>query len=395
MRTPSYDDQLLMLACGRLSGAKSQKRPVEPCYPWGVDGMSPPRRFHKETWCEQALSCGRLDRSSRSARVSFSAQPRSTSWSSTRIVRPGIFIIKRAPSAPDMRLRTRAFFQAVAESVADAGAVLITGPANAKTELIKHIHRHDPKLMNAIAAVETVDHPSDAAPGRLCQEIFQGRRSDESANELNPRSARAAFAPRRNLGFNMTFFAASTWVIPVIIAITFHEAAHGFVARPARDEHAWRLGRVSFNPLKHIDPFGTIFAARIAALAAVAVPVRLCQAGSGQFQGAAHPRRDMIWVAVAGPGINLALATLAALAFHLVVYLPDTTSQWAALNLMNALVINVLLAVFNMLPLLRLTVAGWPSACYRIFLLAPLRSWSLGMLPHPHRSAFFLIPIFG
>ena len=56
----------------------------------------------------------------------------------------------------------------------------------------------------------------------------------------------------------MTFFEASTWVIPVIIAITFHEAAHGYVALMFGDETAWRLGRVSLNPLKHIDPFGTI-----------------------------------------------------------------------------------------------------------------------------------------
>ena len=55
------------------------------------------------------------------------------------------------------------FFHRVAESIADSGAVLITGPANAKTELVKHIHHHDPKLINIIAAVETVDHPSDGA----------------------------------------------------------------------------------------------------------------------------------------------------------------------------------------------------------------------------------------
>ena len=67
----------------------------------------------------------------------------------------------------------QAFFQAVAESVADAGAVLITGPANAKTELVKHIHRHDPKLMNAIAAVETVDHPSDAALVAYARKYFK------------------------------------------------------------------------------------------------------------------------------------------------------------------------------------------------------------------------------
>ena len=67
----------------------------------------------------------------------------------------------------------QAFFQAVAESLADAGAVLITGPANAKTELVKHIHRHDPKLMNAIAAVETVDHPSDAALVAYARKYFK------------------------------------------------------------------------------------------------------------------------------------------------------------------------------------------------------------------------------
>ncbi len=53
-------------------------------------------------------------------------------------------------------------------------------------------------------------------------------------------------------------YTASTWVIPLVIAITFHEASHGYVARLCGDDTAWRLGRVSFNPLKHIDPFGTV-----------------------------------------------------------------------------------------------------------------------------------------
>jgi stalled ribosome rescue protein Dom34 len=66
-----------------------------------------------------------------------------------------------------------AFLHAVAQSVAEAGAVLITGPANAKTELVKHIHRHEPNLMNAIAAVETVDHPSDASLVAYARKYFQ------------------------------------------------------------------------------------------------------------------------------------------------------------------------------------------------------------------------------
>jgi Zn-dependent protease len=56
----------------------------------------------------------------------------------------------------------------------------------------------------------------------------------------------------------VTLYAASAWVVPLVIAITFHEASHGYVARLCGDDTAWRLGRVSFNPLKHIDPFGTV-----------------------------------------------------------------------------------------------------------------------------------------
>jgi stalled ribosome rescue protein Dom34 len=66
-----------------------------------------------------------------------------------------------------------AFLQGVAQSIADAGAVLITGPANAKTELIKHIHRHDPRLMNVIVGVETVDHPSDGELLAYARKYFQ------------------------------------------------------------------------------------------------------------------------------------------------------------------------------------------------------------------------------
>jgi Zn-dependent protease len=149
----------------------------------------------------------------------------------------------------------------------------------------------------------------------------------------------------------MTFFDASTWVIPVIIAVTFHEAAHGFVALMLGDDTAWRLGRVSFNPLKHIDPFGTILLPGLLLLLRSPFLFGYAKPVPVNFKVLRNPRRDMVWVAAAGPGMNLALATLAALAFHLVVYLPDTTNLWVAQNLKNALIINVLLAVFNMLPL--------------------------------------------
>jgi Zn-dependent protease len=149
----------------------------------------------------------------------------------------------------------------------------------------------------------------------------------------------------------MTFFDASAWVIPVIVAITFHEAAHGFVARLLGDDTAWRLGRVSFNPLKHIDTFGTILLPGLLLLLRSPFLFGYAKPVPVNFKTLRNPRRDMVWVALAGPGMNLALATLAALAFHLVVYLPGTTSLWLAQNLKDALIINVLLAVFNMLPL--------------------------------------------
>ena len=80
-------------------------------------------------------------------------------------------------------------------------------------------------------------------------------------------------------------YSASIWAIPVVIAVTFHEAAHGFVARFLGDDTAWKLGRVSLNPIKHIDPVGTILLPGSTA-AGLAVPVRLCQAGASQFSRA-------------------------------------------------------------------------------------------------------------
>ena len=149
----------------------------------------------------------------------------------------------------------------------------------------------------------------------------------------------------------MSFFEASTWVIPVIVAITFHEAAHGFVALLCGDQTAWRLGRVSFNPLKHIDPFGTLLLPGLLLLLRSSFLFGYAKPVPVNFRALRHPRRDMILVAAAGPGMNLALAMLAALALHMIVDLPDPSRQWAQLSLRNAIFINVLLAVFNMLPI--------------------------------------------
>jgi Zn-dependent protease len=153
------------------------------------------------------------------------------------------------------------------------------------------------------------------------------------------------------LASNITLYSASVWVLPLLFAITFHEAAHAFAAHRLGDDTAFELGRVSFNPLKHIDPFGTIILPAMLLLShspflfgyAKPVPVK--------FENLRNPRLGMVWVALAGPVTNIILALAAALAFHALPLAPADSAQWIADNLKNALVINVVLAVFNMLPI--------------------------------------------
>jgi Zn-dependent protease len=153
-----------------------------------------------------------------------------------------------------------------------------------------------------------------------------------------------------NTSFSLILYEISIWAIPALIAISFHEASHGYVAHLLGDDTAWRLGRVSFNPLVHIDPFGTVvlpvmlLLLRAPFLFGYAKPVPV------NFRALRYPRVGTILVAAAGPGMNLLLAAIAALAFHTVGYVPALGAQWLAANLRNALILNVILAIFNLLP---------------------------------------------
>jgi len=142
----------------------------------------------------------------------------------------------------------------------------------------------------------------------------------------------------------------AVWALPVILAVTLHEAAHGYAARAMGDDTAERMGRISLNPLRHVDPFGTVI-----------LPALLLVVGGIMF-GWAKPvpvdfsrlrplRLGMIVVAAAGPAINLLMAALAVLGFWLIPFMPDPAQLWLFENLKNALYINLLLAVFNMLPI--------------------------------------------
>ena len=144
--------------------------------------------------------------------------------------------------------------------------------------------------------------------------------------------------------------AATTWILPVIFAVTFHEAAHGFVAYRFGDDTARRAGRMTLNPLRHVDPFGTVL-----------LPALLLISGTGFLFGYAkpvpvnfgrlrHPRWDMVWVALAGPGMNVLLAVVSALLLYGLYWMPTGGVAWAKLNLAHSIELNVVLAVFNMLP---------------------------------------------
>ena len=156
------------------------------------------------------------------------------------------------------------------------------------------------------------------------------------------------------IGFdwNAIAFTASIWVLPVLFAITLHEAAHGWVAWRLGDDTARALGRISLNPLRHIDPVGTVL-----------IPAVLLFGSGGRmmfgfakpvpvdFSRLRKPRRDMVLVAAAGPGSNILLAVISALLIHGLVLFDADIERWIMHNLVNSVWINLLLAVFNMLPL--------------------------------------------
>ena len=150
---------------------------------------------------------------------------------------------------------------------------------------------------------------------------------------------------------NITLYNLSVWVLPLIIAITFHEAAHGYVAHALGDNTAFERGRVSFNPLRHIDPFGTLILPAMLLLSHSPFLFGYAKPVPVNFRALRNPRSGMVWVALAGPATNIALALSAAAAFHVLAFVPVSAAQWVADNLKNALVINVVLAIFNMLPI--------------------------------------------
>jgi Zn-dependent protease len=198
---------------------------------------------------------------------------------------------------------------------------------------------------------------------------------------------------------NFSLYTASVWILPVLIAITFHEAAHAYAARYLGDDTAARLGRVSLNPFRHIDLFGTVLLPGLLILSQAPFIFGYAKPVPVNFAALRNPRADMAWVAIAGPAINIVLAILAALSFHLLGLAPADASQWIFDTLKNTLVINAVLAVFNMFPLPpldggRIAVSILPNVIARplarlesygmliliaLIIVAPLLGQQLGM----------------
>jgi Zn-dependent protease len=151
-------------------------------------------------------------------------------------------------------------------------------------------------------------------------------------------------------------FLVSVWALPTLFAITLHEAAHGFVAWRLGDDTAMRLGRVSFNPLRHIDAFGTVvLPALLLFLSGGRVMFGYAKPVPVNFGRLGNPRRDMVLVAAAGPLANLLLLAASALGLKVLSGMPPSAwgngAEWAAHNLVNSAWINAVLMLFNLFPI--------------------------------------------
>ena len=147
------------------------------------------------------------------------------------------------------------------------------------------------------------------------------------------------------------FIGISTWIIPVLISITMHEAAHGYAADLLGDDTAKKLGRVSLNPFKHIDKFGTVILPLILILIKSPFIFGWAKPVPVMFHRLKNPLRDMVIVAIAGPITNIVLAIIAVSILSTMHNLSLLDDNWLVGTLINFIFINIILAVFNMIPI--------------------------------------------
>ncbi|MGB0129781.1 MAG: site-2 protease family protein [Rhodocyclaceae bacterium] len=177
----------------------------------------------------------------------------------------------------------------------------------------------------------------------------------------------------------------AVWSLPVIFAITLHEAAHGYVARHFGDPTAFLAGRISLNPLRHIDPVGTLLVPGVILAMSSLVGSSPILFGWAKpvpvdFSRLRHPKRDMLWVAAAGPGSNLIMALGWALLFKLALSSPENAYTLPMLRMADAgMQINAVLMLLNLLPIP-------PLDGGRI---------AVSLLPYPHSLRFAQLERYG
>ena len=143
----------------------------------------------------------------------------------------------------------------------------------------------------------------------------------------------------------------SIWVLPVLVAVILHELAHGYSAYLLGDPTAARMGRLTLNPIAHIDLFGTLLLPFLLIVTGAPFLFGYAKPVPVDFTNLRNPRRDMVRVAAAGPIMNLILAGLSAFALKFLLSLQLISDGLVARNLLNSVLINVVLAIFNLFPL--------------------------------------------
>lgn len=152
-----------------------------------------------------------------------------------------------------------------------------------------------------------------------------------------------------------SFFAVSAWVVPILLAVTLHEASHGFIAERFGDNTARNAGRVTFNPFRHIDLFGTVLLPALLLFTHSPVLFGYAKPVPVNFTQLTPQRLGMFSVAIAGPAMNIFLAVFSALLLHLGSgEALSAHTPWWELTLYYMVIINCTLALFNMLPILPL-----------------------------------------
>ncbi len=169
---------------------------------------------------------------------------------------------------------------------------------------------------------------------------------------------------------------ASIWVLPILIAITLHEAGHAYAAWLCGDTTAYDQGRVSLNPIRHIDPYGTILLPAMLYFSGIGFVIGWARPVPVDLSQCRNPRRDNFLISFAGPAMNPLLAFVFLLVAHLGALMPGGMGLWLEKMLWTGAVMNAILFVFNLLPLMPLDGGHVLSSLLPPSLAAPFRHYN-------------------